>query len=303
MLRWRLSLGAIFIAAIIGLCWMDVHSRIPGLWLFPLGALIVALASGEIVELLRCVGLKPLAGVVLGSNLTLFAMNWTREIVMEILPASTQAQLALNAGLINRLEWAAAALPICVLVAFAAAMRRYEKPGESINQIAATVFAIVYVGLMMCFVVQLRINWNMCALASMIIVVKMSDTGAYTVGRLIGRHKMAPVLSPGKTIEGAFGAIAFAVLGSWFCFHLLWPIDSSNPGLLLGGAGWIVYGAAVGAAGIFGDLAESLIKRDAQRKDSSAWMPGFGGILDIVDSILLAAPVAWLCWALGLVVV
>ena len=64
---------------------------------------------------------------------------------------------------------------------------------------------------------------------------------------------------------------------------------------------WIVFGLAVGAAGLLGDLAESLLKRDAGRKDSSPWMPGFGGVLDLLDSILFAAPVAYLCWATGLV--
>jgi phosphatidate cytidylyltransferase len=65
--------------------------------------------------------------------------------------------------------------------------------------------------------------------------------------------------------------------------------------------GWLAYGLIVGVAGMLGDLAESLIKRDLGRKDSSDWMPGFGGVLDVLDSILFAAPVAYLCWALGLV--
>jgi phosphatidate cytidylyltransferase len=61
-------------------------------------------------------------------------------------------------------------------------------------------------------------------------------------------------------------------------------------------ANWLFYGVLLGIAGIFGDLAESLIKRDVGRKDSSTWMPGFGGVLDLLDSLLFAAPVAWLCW-------
>ena len=65
--------------------------------------------------------------------------------------------------------------------------------------------------------------------------------------------------------------------------------------------GWIVFGLLVGAAGMVGDLAESLLKRDVGVKDSSTWMPGFGGVLDILDSLLLSAPVAWFCWATGIV--
>ncbi len=102
-------------------------------------------------------------------------------------------------------------------------------------------------------------------------VVKLGDTGAYTVGRLFGRHKMAPVLSPGKTWEGAAGGIVFAVLGSWLVFHLM----PQAMGFTLAQASWswLLFGPVVGVAGIVGDLAESLFKRDMGRKDSSTWMP------------------------------
>ena len=129
----------------------------------------------------------------------------------------------------------------------------------------------------------------------------MGDTGAYTVGRLIGRHKMAPRISPGKTMEGAIGALVFACVGSWAAFRWIVPLairDSVTHAALWG---WLAFGLLVGTAGMMGDLAESFLKRDVGVKDSSTWMPGFGGVLDILDSLLLSAPVAWFCWALGLV--
>jgi phosphatidate cytidylyltransferase len=132
-----------------------------------------------------------------------------------------------------------------------------------------------------------------------IAIVKMGDIGAYTVGRLLGRHKLAPTLSPGKTIEGAAGAIAFGCFASWLVFRFLLPAvteqEASNS------LNWIPYGIVVSIAGMIGDLAESLLKRDLGRKDSSAWLPGFGGVLDILDSLLLSAPVGYTCWLLGLV--
>jgi phosphatidate cytidylyltransferase len=131
-------------------------------------------------------------------------------------------------------------------------------------------------------------------------VVKMSDVGAYTVGRLAGRHKLAPVLSPGKTIEGALGGLLFACLGSWIALRWVLPAMTGAVAVY-SNWGWLVYGLLVGLAGILGDLAESLIKRDVGRKDSSDWLPGFGGVLDMLDSVLLAAPVAYLCWAFGVV--
>ena len=66
-------------------------------------------------------------------------------------------------------------------------------------------------------------------------------------------------------------------------------------------SGWFIFGLLMGSVGMLGDLAESLLKRDVGCKDSSAWMPGFGGVLDILDSLLLSAPIAWLCWSLGIV--
>ena len=124
------------------------------------------------------------------------------------------------------------------------------------------------------------------AVALAIFVPKMCDTGAYFTGRLLGRHKMAPVLSPKKTLEGAAGGLALAVVTAIV-------IDQIAPvlaGGLMAAAG---FGLTVGLAGLFGDLAESLIKRDCQAKDASAVMPGFGGVLDVVDSIVFAAPVAY----------
>jgi phosphatidate cytidylyltransferase len=112
---------------------------------------------------------------------------------------------------------------------------------------------------------------------------------------------MTPLLSPGKTWEGAAGAVVFAAFAAWLVL-ILWVehkgtvgADSQSP------LPWLVYGVLVGVVGLLGDLAESLLKRDLGRKDSSSWMPGFGGVLDLLDSILFAAPVAYLLWIAGLV--
>jgi phosphatidate cytidylyltransferase len=293
MLRWRLSLGFLIIAALVGLCWLDHLASTPGVYLLPLGVLLVVLASSELFAMLEAGGMKPRKGIVYGSNILLFASCWLPTIINR---SSLPFDLPFEG--ITICLFAA-----CVLAVFFGEMLRYQKPGGNLANIAASVFALAYIGLMFYFIGQLRMiqGVGIGALASMIIVVKLGDTGAYTVGRLFGRHKLAPRLSPGKTIEGAAGAIFFACAGAWLSFQYLLPaITQSNPrrGIL---GGWIIYGVLVGAAGMFGDLAESLIKRDAGRKDSSTWMPGFGGILDILDSLLLAAPVAWFCWACGIV--
>jgi phosphatidate cytidylyltransferase len=112
-------------------------------------------------------------------------------------------------------------------------------------------------------------------------------------------------VSPGKTWEGAFGGLVFALVATWIVFgwaaaHIVG--DASALPSLLSVTGFlksIAFAAALTAVGIIGDLAESLLKRDAGVKDSSRWMPGFGGILDLLDSLLAAAPVAYAFWALG----
>ncbi len=183
-----------------------------------------------------------------------------------------------------------------VLIAFVGEMLRFKLPGGHLINLTGAVFAIVYVGLLGSFLVMLRIAYGVPALVSMIIVAKLCDVGAYTVGRLIGRHKMAPSLSPGKTIEGAVGGIAFAILGAWLSVAVLFPLATGSPSQTTW-VGVVIYGLAVGLAGMLGDLAESLIKRDVMRKDSGTNVPGFGGFLDVYDSLLLAAPVAFGLWA------
>ena len=187
------------------------------------------------------------------------------------------------------------ALTAAVWLVFLAGVRRFEAPDQRAQRLAPAIFAVVYVGFLLSFAIQLRMKFGLGALACLLVVVKMGDIGAYTLGRLIGRHKMAPKISPGKTLEGAAGALLFAAAGSWACFTLM----ATYGGLPLAAAGiksWLPLGLLLGLAGIFGDLAESLLKRDAGVKDSSRWLPGFGGVLDIIDSVLLAAPLAWFCW-------
>jgi len=302
MLRWRLLLGTLIVAALAGLFLLDHLAPVPGILLIPLAlALTVALAA-EVLYLERSSGMHPLPAVVYGGSLLLVAGNWAGPIVWRF---STGVPLAWPVlpwdNPVSALVWAPLGLAIGMLAALVGEMCRYRKPATATANAAASVFALIYVGLLLSFVVQLRMIWGIGALASLVIVVKLGDIGAYTVGRLAGRHKMAPVISPAKTVEGAIGGLAVACLGSWATFRWLLPALAPKGAPSGPWWGWIAFGVLVGTAGMVGDLAESVLKRDAGKKDSSNWMPGFGGVLDILDSLLLAAPVAWLCWLWGLV--
>ena len=301
MLRWRLFVGTLIIAVLVGLCWLDHLTAVAGAYLFPVAILFAVLAVGDALHLAAAAGLRPVAWTVYCGTLLVLIAGWIPTVCGRLAPGMPSCKNVLSAECpVATGDWPLAALALGVLLAFLGEMRRYEKPGGVTANLAAAVFAMVYVGGMLCLVIQLRLLWGIGALASLLIVVKLGDVGAYTVGRLVGRHKMAPVLSPGKTIEGAVGQLAFACLGSWIA--LRWIVPAVAPQGWQAGPwwGWILFGLLVGAAGMLGDLAESLVKRDVGRKDSSRWMPGFGGTLDILDSILLAAPVAYLCWATGL---
>ena len=320
MLRWRLLLGALMIAVLVALCWLDHRASVPGAWLLPLAVVASVLATKEVLDLAALAGLRPLRWTVYCGTIVLVGSAWLarpeQPCTISLPPSGfvapqgdATAEPSLDEGI--PLELAApsspreivilAALGIAVLLVVLGQMWRYQKPGGNTANLATGIFAVAYIGLMLCFAVQLRIVWGIGALAAWVIVVKMGDTGAYTVGRLIGRHKMAPAISPGKTIEGAFGALAFSCFGAWAAFR--WLVPALTPETAASGPwwGWLVFGLLVGSAGIAGDLAESLLKRDVGVKDSSTWMPGFGGVLDILDSLLLSAPVAWFCWAFGLV--
>ena len=285
MLRWRITLGAAVIAALIGLGWLDWRIAetydMTGTIMLPVLLLLAALASGEVLWLLEGRQLRPLAWVVYGGNLLIVGSNAV-AVYWKNYPADCP---------VGKLGWPLLALGVGVLLAFVGEIRRYEKPGGVIINVALSVFSMCYVGLLLSFAIHLRIVGGMTALAAMLVAVKMCDTGAYTVGRLIGRHKMAPVLSSGKTVEGAIGGIVFACASTGGLLYLL----GLNPSWPNWGK-WIVFAATMAVVGILGDLSESLFKRDMGRKDSSAWLPGFGGFLDLLDSVLIAAPVAFLLW-------
>jgi phosphatidate cytidylyltransferase len=301
MLRWRLILGTLLIAALIGLAWLDYFAPLPGLWLMPVAILLAILSAAELIEMINVLGMKPAGLTIYGGIVLILLSNWISYLHTNVLDKSPDAWA--NWDLLTApIAWPLIILIVYTIVIFINEMYRFQKSGQAMINISASIFALVYVGLFLSFLVQIRMIWGIGAMASLIIVVKMGDIGAYLVGRLIGRHKLTPVLSPGKTVEGGFGAILFACLGAWLSFRFLIPSLSTTSMTSAQGWLWIPYGISLGVAGILGDLAESLIKRDAGKKDSSTWLPGFGGVLDILDSLLFAAPVGWLFWVLHTVI-
>ncbi len=302
MLRWRLISAAIILAVLLALMWLDwrlILFGVSGAWLLPVLLVVCGLAAEEILDLLKAKQHRPLAAAVfLGCLLVPLAA------ALPILERLSGYRLNLFSPL------ALPALPMFALAAsvvlvLVGEMARFKQPGDAIVRAALAIFAIGYIGLLSSFWVLLRLfrdnAWGMAALFSMLLIVKIADSGAYAVGRLCGRNKMTPLLSPGKTWEGTIGGIVTACVTSWLFFRFAapWIVGSRY----VEPAAWaaIAYGLLLAVAGMIGDLAESMLKRDMQRKDSSSWLRGLGGVLDIIDAPLVAGPVAWACWVLGLV--
>jgi len=155
--------------------------------------------------------------------------------------------------------------------------------GGALQAAAIGAFAPLYIGVPLGLLAATRWTLGREAALLLILTVAVSDTCQYYSGRMFGRHLLAPVVSPNKTVEGAIGgfvgaALALAIIGNW------WLPQMSV-------LARVVLGLAVAAVGIVGDLFESLLKRSVHMKDASSVIPGHGGVLDRIDALLFAAPV------------
>lgn len=312
MLKHRLLMSALLIPATIGLFVWDHHLGNLAPVLFVVVMLVAGRCVWELVALTRLCGFRPsLFFSLIGTWLVIIASWWCvspfgRGVFYRFRSNESWAHLV------------AAGVSVIVMSLLNAVIRfsRFERTqadsssslnrGQQIAALGIELFIVAYIGVLLAITCQLRwltysgvgyLDVGYFGLAALIIVTKMGDVGAYTFGRLIGGPKMAPTLSPGKTISGGIGhlltagvaAIVWLVwLGPYIgMYWVAWPVWPA-----------FVFGVVVGFAGLIGDLAESLIKRDVGVKDAPALLPGFGGLLDLMDSILLAGPVAYAMWHL-----
>ena len=183
-------------------------------------------------------------------------------------------------------------LGVLVIVPLIGFRQVFAPDGASkITGMAVATFGVVYVALLLNLLQFIRYHGDTGHwwLLYFIVVTKMSDTGAYCVGSLIGKTKMIPKVSPGKTWEGFAGGVVFSVLASWGFLHFA---GKHFDGLQLSHA--ILLAVILGVGSVVGDLVESLMKREADVKDSGKFLPGVGGALDLLDSLLFNAPIMYL---------
>ncbi len=180
-----------------------------------------------------------------------------------------------------------------------------KDPESCLGRWALSSLIPAYVGFGASFWVFIRWSqpgtWSLLALVGVIAIAKFSDAGAYFVGRSIGRRKLWPAISPGKTWEGAIGGLMAAMLASFLWFSLLLPWLYGGPIFSLHSMGSLGFGLLLAVVGMLGDLVESVIKRVAGSKDSGSTLPGLGGIWDVTDSLLPTAVAGFLGIVAGLV--
>lgn len=208
-----------------------------------------------------------------------------KQIKAPLVPLAVGGAAMVVAGYARGAEgaWVATALTALAVLVW----RMTDPPEGYLRDVTAGVFAVFYVPFLATFVALMLTAddgpWRVLVFLALTVI---SDTGAYAVGWRFGRRKLAPRISPGKTWEGLLGAIGFAMAAGALFMEFLIDGGSWWQGLLLG--------LAVAVSATLGDLGESMIKRDLGIKDMGALLPGHGGIMDRLDSLLPTAPVVWL---------
>jgi phosphatidate cytidylyltransferase len=284
----RAIVGSLIAAGFIGILAADVTGFLgarPGHWLVLVAIVFTAGGSFEIVRMAAARGLflrpllVPVAAAFLATvPLAVHDLAGSRGVAADAMALAVAVVLG----------------SMCIVE-----VAHFRRDTSALTRLAAGFATATAIGLPFAFMMRLRLMRDttglssLIPLASMLAVVKVGDIAAYLVGSRIGRNRMAPVLSPGKTWEGAAASLAASMAVAWVCLTVL---STESPGPW---GGWPLYGLAVGIAGMLGDLSESLVKRELAAKDSGASLGALGGFLDLTDATLIAAPVAWGLWVLG----
>lgn len=250
----RLVVGAALLPATLGIVWLG------GWWLFGLALAMAAVGVHELGKMAR--PLRPM--VIAGYG----------GVVLTVLGAQ-----------LGGARWALGGVAATILLGFILKLVSDTRGSVTVS-VGTTVLGVAWIGLGAAFLVLLRDipEHGRLACFAVLLAIFASDTFAYFGGRLLGRHKLAPTVSPGKTWEGLAFGIAAAVFVTWVAvYDRNWLPQGES----------LLLGLALAVAAPVGDLFESALKRDMNVKDSGKLLGGHGGVLDRVDSILFAMPVAY----------
>lgn len=288
----RILVGAILIALVGGLGWLDWHLEQRGWPQAPRGraATLRALPLTCLMLLLIAAGFLEYARMAAAVGIAVPRLVGTLGAIMVgTWPFWRQMTDTAGAELL-------AVMAVVVMGVFAAQVCGY-RAADAIRRIGATLGGICYLGICSAMVLEIRMLFGVGALVLFLISVKFADIGAYFTGTAIGRHKIAPRLSPGKSWEGLAGGLVLAAGAAAVFVAVVEPLLAPHHGARMSLAAAAAFAVVVGLFGQAADMCESALKRDAGTKDAGQAVPGFGGVLDVIDSPLLAAPIAMLLLA------
>jgi len=312
MLKDRLRTAAVLVAMVSGLLYLDTQHPLvdlPGLWLVPLLLLFALGTAWDITGLLAESG-----RMISRRDVLLATAMVTLSACIPMLWPLADSSYPENCP-VGELGWIVVASIAAIFLILIGEMNRFaNQESGTIERTCGSVFVSIYVGLPMALFVAMRSmgdgNWGVAALLTTLAVTKAADTGAYFSGKMFGKHKLVPRLSPGKTREGAVGGILTATIVAFVCLQWLFPALAqpgsgpseipSIPGIDQPIWGAIILGPLLAVVGMIGDLAESLVKRSCDAKDSGSLLPGMGGVWDVTDSLIATVMPAYLCFAMGI---
>jgi phosphatidate cytidylyltransferase len=205
--------------------------------------------------------------------------------------------------LLGELGWPMTAAVFALVGCFAWRLRVYQTGNNDFVRAVLAGWIAVYFGLCFAFWIATRMvgtsGWGLYLMVGIITITKFSDAGAYFAGRFLGKRKLCPNVSPGKTVEGLIGGMVVATLVSWLYFKVIAPISFGVGQVSVSWLGVLALGILLTLSGLLGDLLQSIFKREAHAKDSGRLMPGLGGLWDVTDSLLPAPAVAYMIIVAG----
>ena len=302
MFHQRLISAFALISLLVAVVWLEYWyplMGVPGLWIWPLGLYATWATAAELTRLAQTANHR------LNRSAILSAVTMVYLISSVPLFWAFSGQPYPPDCPVGIVGWPALALPIALFGLSSLQMLYYKPDGKALEELSIGAMVVLYVGGCTSFWIVLRTQspaqWSLLTLVGVIAVTKLADIGAYSVGKLFGRNKLCPQISPGKTWEGLCGGFLFSAVGSWLYFEYFVRWMQPTTPSSLGTFGPILLALLLTVTGLIGDLTESLVKRDVGSKDSGRLLPGMGGIWDVTDSLLPGAVFGFLGVVAGLV--
>lgn len=309
MLHRRLISAVILISVALGLLWLDLSIPLlgqHGVWTIPL---LAGLAIGTVWEFSVLLNLR----WAISPRITLF--HSLIALLVGLFPvwySLIQQRPYPTDCPVGRLGWILVGLFVGIGLSGVHALREFGKASEGVSSESnqnqkephaeRTLLAWLLSSFVLTYVMGCMLMWHVIRmrapiegiyeLIALVAAVKFADTGAYFTGKLFGKRKLIPSVSPGKTIEGLIGGATFSIVAAYIGFRVVLPRLGVEPGPYIWGP--VVTGGLLTVVGVVGDLLESMVKRTVGAKDSGAVLPGLGGVWDVTDSLLPTAIVGYL---------